>query len=227
MAADTKGDVRIEELDRPQQVLARRVAEARATVPELTLRTEADMGACVAALRGAADPAPTSGELVVKAAALALRETPRANASYRDGHAELYSRVNVGFAVPAGGAILYPTLHDADRKPLGDLVSEARALAERARGGAITAPELGGATFTVVSLEDVAEVTPIIAAPQAGTLGAGAVRAEPVVRDGGVIAGHRMTLTLVCDHRILHGAIAAGFLARVRALLEAPGELGL
>jgi pyruvate dehydrogenase E2 component (dihydrolipoamide acetyltransferase) len=213
MAAEaTRGEVRIEELDRPQQVLARRVAEAKAIVPELSMRAEANVARAVAALPDGA----TVRDLVIKAAALALRETPRANAAYRDGHVELYSRVNVAFATRAGDGAVFPVLVDADARPLADLAAEARGLAEAAAAGTITAPQLGGATFTVVALDEVDEVTPVIAAPQAGTLGA-----------GGVTAGSALTLTLVADARMLHGPVAAGFLGRVRALLESPGELGL
>jgi pyruvate dehydrogenase E2 component (dihydrolipoamide acetyltransferase) len=176
-------------------------------VPELSMRTEADVG-------DAGGRHPTR-DLVIKAAALALRDTPRANAAYRDGHVELYSRVNVAFATPAGDGAVFPVLIDADVRPTPELAAEARALAEAAASGTITAPQLGGATFTVVALDEVDEVTPVIAAPQAGTLGVG-LRSAP-----------RVTLTLVADARVLHGPVAAGFLGRVRALLEAPGELGL
>jgi pyruvate dehydrogenase E2 component (dihydrolipoamide acetyltransferase) len=208
MAADaTRGEVRIEELDRAQQVLARRVAEAKAIVPELSMRASA---AAATVPEGA-----TLRDVVIKAVAVALRETPRANAAYRDGHVELYSRVNVAFATPAGDGAVFPVLIDADARPLVDLAAEARALAEAAAAGTITAPQLGGATFTVVALDGVDEVTPVIAAPQAGTLGAGGVR------DGLV------TLTLVADARVLHGPVAAGFLGRVRTLLETPGEPGV
>ena len=227
MATDaSRGEVRIEELDRPQQQLARRVAEAKAIVPEMTLRAEADVDRTFAALTAAPDPRPAVRDLVVRAAALALRDTPRANAAYRDGHVEAYSRVNVAFAVPSGDAVVSPVLVDADTRPLADLAAEARALEEAARGGTLTAPRLGGATFTVVAL-DADEVTPVIASPQAGTLGAGAVREVPVVREGAVVAGHRVALTLVSDARILHGEVAAGFLGRVRELLADPAALGL
>ena len=143
-AGTIRGDVRVEPLTRPQQVLARRVAEAKATIPELSLQTQVDMGAARERLTGGI----TADDLVVRAAALALRETPHANAAYRDAQAELYSRVNIGVAVPAGGALVHPTIFDADRKPLAEIAGEVRALAERARAGAITAPEVGGATFT-------------------------------------------------------------------------------
>jgi pyruvate dehydrogenase E2 component (dihydrolipoamide acetyltransferase) len=167
--------------------------------------------------------------MVVKACALALREHPRANGSYRDGALQLHSRVNVGVAVAAQDALVVPTVFDADGKALGEIAREARALAARVRDATITPPELGGGTFTVSNLGmyGVTSFTPIINPPQAAILSVGAVQPRAVVRDGELVARHTMTLTLVCDHRILYGADAAEFLARIRELLQAPASLTL
>src|SRR6185295_15888088 len=97
-------------------------------------------------------PAPSFNDLIVKAAALALRDHPPANGSYRDGRFELYSRVNVGIAVAADGALVVPTIFDADQKSLGAIATEARRLAASVRDGTVTPPELSGATFTVSNL---------------------------------------------------------------------------
>ena len=218
--ATKKGDVRIVELTRPQQVLARRVAEAKAIVPELTVTAEADVTDALARLTGDA----TADDLVVRAAALALRDTPHANGAYRDGQLELYSRVNVGVAVAAPGTLAVPTIFDADRKPLEEIAAERRALADRVHAGTIKAPELSGATFTVASA-GAATFQPVITTGQAAILGAGAIRELPRVAGGALVARHVVHLTLVADHRILHGADAAAFLAKVRALLEEPGGL--
>jgi pyruvate dehydrogenase E2 component (dihydrolipoamide acetyltransferase) len=225
-----KGDVHVEELTRTQQVVARRMAESKATVPDFSITTEVDMRRCVdlrEQLRAVADPAPSYNDLVVKAAALALRESPRANGAYRDGRFELYSRVNVGVAVAGQDSLVVPTVFDADRKSLTDIAREARRLAERVRAGAITPPEVSGGTFTVSNLGmyGVTEFSAVINPPQAGILAVGALREVPAVRGGAIVPGHAMTLTLVCDHRILYGADAAEFLARIRALLERPLEL--
>jgi pyruvate dehydrogenase E2 component (dihydrolipoamide acetyltransferase) len=167
--------------------------------------------------------------MVVKACALALREHPRANGSYRDGALQLHSRVNVGVAVAAQHALVVPTVFDADGKALGEIAREARALAARVREATITPPELGGGTFTVSNLGmyGVTSFTPIINPPQAAILSVGAVQPRAVVRDGELVARQTMTLTLVCDHRILYGADAAEFLARIRELLQAPASLTL
>jgi pyruvate dehydrogenase E2 component (dihydrolipoamide acetyltransferase) len=230
-----KGAVTVEELSRTQQTIARRMAEAKATVPDYHISTEVDMAAAVAvrdqlkALATEERPAPSFNDLVVKAAALALRERPRANGAYKDGTFERYERVNVGVAVAAENALIVPTIFDADRKSLGEIAAEAKALAARVRSGAITPPELSGGTFTVSNLGmfGVTEFTAIVNGGQAGILAVGALRDEPVVVDGAIVAGKRMTLTLVADHRILYGADAAELLARIRALLESPLALAL
>ena len=229
-----KGDVQVQELTRTQSLIARRMAESKATIPEFTIQTTVDMEGCVALraqLKGVAGerPVPSYNDLVVKAAALALREHPRANGSYRDGRFELFSRVNVGVAVAAQDALVVPTIFDADQKTLGQIAAESRALAERVRAAAITPPELSGGTFTVSNLGmyGVTEFTAVINPPQAAILAVGAMAPRVVVRDGEVVARHTMDVTLACDHRILYGAEAALFLARIRELLEQPISLAL
>jgi pyruvate dehydrogenase E2 component (dihydrolipoamide acetyltransferase) len=173
--------------------------------------------------------------MVVKACALALRAQPRANSSYRDGRLQLHSRVNIGVAVatgpdaPQGGTLIVPTVFDADTKSLGEIARETRSLAARVRDGSITPPELGGGTFTVSNLGmfGVHSFTAIINPPQAGILSVGQVERVPVVREEDIVARHRMSLTLACDHRILYGADAAGLLAHIRELLERPAGLTL
>lgn len=208
-----KGSVQVVEPTQAERTVARRSAEARATVPDLELSVEVDMGARV----GLQVP---STAILVRAVALALREHPRANAAYRDGQFELYSRVNVGVTLPQVDGQVTATLFDADRKGLSELASEIDVLQRRA--AELTSPERSGATFTLIDLGmyGVSRASPIISAPQAAGLAAGEIRHAPVVRDAGVVPGEVMTLTLACDHRILYGAEAAGFLAHIRQLLE-------
>jgi pyruvate dehydrogenase E2 component (dihydrolipoamide acetyltransferase) len=227
-ATTAKGSVEIEEPTRIERLIARRAAESRATVPDIELTVIVDMSASMAArshLAGADAPSLTA--MIVRAGALALREYPRANGAYRDGKFELHARVNVGVAVPSGDAFAVPTIVDADAKTTLAIDAEIRSLAASVSAGTITPPELAGATFTVCNLGvlGVSGFNPPVLPPQAAILAVGAVREVPVVRDGDVVAGHEMNLTLGCDHRILYGAQAAGFLTRIRALLERPQEL--
>jgi pyruvate dehydrogenase E2 component (dihydrolipoamide acetyltransferase) len=228
VATTAKGEVRIEEPTRAERVIARRAAESRATVPDIELTVIVDMSALVAArFAPAAADGSSLTAVIVRAAALALREYPRANGAYRDGKFELYSRVNVGVVMTAGDALLVPTVSDADVKTTLAIDAELQARAASVRAGTITPPELAGATFTVYDLGTlgVSSFSPPVLPPQAAILAVGALREVPVVRDGDMVAGHEMNLTLACDHRILHGPRAAGFLTRIKALLEAPTEV--
>jgi pyruvate dehydrogenase E2 component (dihydrolipoamide acetyltransferase) len=168
--------------------------------------------------------------MVVKAAALALRDHPRVNGAYRDGQFESYSRVNVGIAVAAKDALVVPVVQDADQKSLGEISRQARRMIERVHSGEVTPPELSGATFTVSNLGmfGIQRFTAIINPPQAAILSVGALTKRPAVDERGrVVARDLMTVTLACDHRILYGADGAQFLAEVRKLLEQPLSLAL
>ncbi len=212
--AGVKGSVDIVEPTKAEQAIARRAAESRATVPDLELSVDAQMDA---ALR--LDGISTTA-LLVKASALALKEHPRANAAYRDGRFELYSRVNIGLVIAEGHELLSATVFDADLKSLPELATEVQELERRARE--LTPPERSGATFTLAAPgpSGINRATPLIWGSQAAALAAGEVRQTAVVRDGSIVPGHVMTLVLACDHRILYGADAADFLARIRQLLE-------
>jgi pyruvate dehydrogenase E2 component (dihydrolipoyllysine-residue acetyltransferase) len=228
-----KGEVETQELTRLQRTVSRRMAESKATVPDYTLHMEIDMSLCVELrkrLKEVEDPAPSFNDMVVKACANALREHPRVNGSYRDGKFELYSAVNVGVAVAAQDTLVVPTIHDADKKSLGEIARQARELIGKVRDGKITPPELSGGTFTVSNLGmyGVDSFSAVINPPQAAILTVGALKQRPAVDGGGrIVARDSMTLSLVCDHRILYGADGAQFLARVRELLEQPLALAL
>ena len=230
-----KGETEIVELNRLQQTISRRMSESKATAPHFYLTTEIDMSSCVegrkALKKSAGEGAvvPSFNDMVVKACALALREFPKANGAYKDGHFELYSRVNVGVAVAAPGALIVPTIFDADRKGLVEIATETRELAGKVRDGSITPPELAGGTFSVSNLGmyGITEFDAVVNTPQAAILAVGAIVERPVVRNGEITTAHMMSVTLSCDHRILYGAEGAEFLARVRQILEEPLALAL
>ncbi len=227
-----KGNVEIVELTRLQTVVARRMAESKATVPHFQVQTEAVMDAAIAfraQIKAIGETPPSFNDLIVKAAAIALRAHPRANGAYRNGRFELYSRVNAGIAVAAQDALVVPTIFDVDHKSLGTIASEARRLAASVREATITPAELAGATFTVSNLGmyGMSAITPVINSPQAAILGVGAMRSHLVRTDDEIVEQQLMTLTLSCDHRILYGADAARFLSDIRACLEQPLQLAL
>jgi pyruvate dehydrogenase E2 component (dihydrolipoamide acetyltransferase) len=230
-----RGGVETVELSKLQQTVARRMAESKATAPHFYLRTEIDMTrawdarAAIKAAAAEGDVVPSFNDMVVKACAIALREFPRANGSYRDGKVEQYSRVNVGVAVAARDALVVPTVFDADAKGLRAIAAETRRLAERVREGTITPPELSGGTFTVSNLGmfGVTSFSAVINPPQAAILAVGSIEEAAVVRDGEIAAGRQMSVDLACDHRILYGADGARFLARIRDLLQEPVFLAM
>lgn len=206
-----RGTVEIVEPTRGERTIARRAAESRATVPDLTLASEVEMTAALALID---ERSPSLTAVLVRAAALALRAHPRANAAYRDGHFELYSRVNAGVVVTSGEAA---TVLDADKKSLQELASEIDNL-ER-RGSELTSPELSGATFTIARYA-VTRADALITPPHAVSLAAGEVREGVAMRDGELQAAAVLTLTMACDHRILYGERAAAVLGEIRRLLE-------
>jgi pyruvate dehydrogenase E2 component (dihydrolipoamide acetyltransferase) len=230
-----KGQTTYEDLSKLQSTIARRMSESKATAPHFYLEAEIDMSravearARIKATAGEGEVIPSFNDMVVKACALALREHPRANGAYRDGRFELYSRVNVGVAVAAQDALVVPTVFDADRKGLRQIATESRALAQKVRDGQITPPELSGGTFTVSNLGmyGIDNFSAVINTPQAAILAVGAIKERPVVRAGELTSAQMLYVTLACDHRILYGAPAAEFLARVRSLLEEPLALAL
>jgi pyruvate dehydrogenase E2 component (dihydrolipoamide acetyltransferase) len=198
-AAGARGDTRVEEPTPAEGAHARRVAEAKATVPHIYLDARVDSE-------------PSTAELV-RACALALRSHPRLNGSYRDGRFELHSRVNVGVGVEAGGVLIYPVVADADKKDAGEIAAEVEELATQARQGTITQPGLSGATFSL------ADLTGAGAERVAATVN----RGQAALLAVGGAPGRGRTLTIACDNRIVHAPDAAAFLGRVRELLAGGG----
>lgn len=210
-AEGLKGAVEIVEPTRSERNIARRAAESRATVPDLTMTVDVEMTAALALIP---ERSSSITAVLVRAAAVALRRFPRANGSYRDGRFELYSRINAGVVMPSSEAA---TVLDADQKPLEALAAEIDDLERRA--AQLTSPELSGATFTIAQY-CVTRAEALITPPHAVALAAGEVR-ESALPDEGIVAGAPvLTLALSSDQRIVTGTYAADFLREVRALLE-------
>jgi pyruvate dehydrogenase E2 component (dihydrolipoamide acetyltransferase) len=229
-AGNGAGEIR--ELTRVQQVIARRMSQARDTVPDFQVQTEVAMdralGLRVELKASGVKTIPSLNDFVVRAAALALRDHPLANGSFQDGHIRLHDHINVGIAVASEGALIVPTIRDADQRSITEIATESRRLAERVRDASVSPSELSDGTFTVSNLGmfGMTAIVPVVNVPQAAILGVGAVRAVLARDDAGAIVDrHLMTLTLSCDHRILYGADAARFLAAVKELLEQPLRL--
>lgn len=188
-----RGETRMEEPTAAERAVARRAAESRATVPSLELSLALQKGQTVQSVP------------LVRACAMALREHPRANAAYRDGRFELYSRINVGVVIATEDTYVIPTVFDADRVALAELEHELERLATEAVAGTLAAPAFTAATFTVwnASAHGIAGASIPVVPPQAAALAAGT-----------------HALTLSCDHRILYGARAAAFLQSIAHHLD-------
>ena len=170
---------------------------------------------------------PSYSDLMHMAVARALREEPRINCRLDGQSVRVRKEINLAFAVDLGEGLVAAVIRDADKKSLGDLAKAARDLADRARSGRLAPDDMADGTFTVTNLGTVGveSFTPIINPPQAGILGIGMIMEKPVVLHGGVHIRSMMTLSLVFDHRLIDGAPAARFLAKVKELLEQPAWL--
>jgi pyruvate dehydrogenase E2 component (dihydrolipoamide acetyltransferase) len=231
--AGGKGEVLVLDLTTTQATIARRMVESATTTPSFTVSTDIDVSPIAALRREAREEGadrPSLNDFVVKAAATALREFPRFNASYVDGKVECYSRVNVGIAVAADDALLVPVVLDADQKSLTEIAADTRRLADAARRRVLRPDDLQHGTFTVSNLGmfGIRSFTAIIDPPQVAILAVGAARRAPF-EDGPDRVGFRdlMTVNLTCDHRVVYGAHGAEFLSRLRELLERPLGLAL
>jgi pyruvate dehydrogenase E2 component (dihydrolipoamide acetyltransferase) len=222
MAADNvssqKGTVEVLEPTRAERAVIRRSAESRATVPDLELEVVADVSGRPEL---AEDPDRLEAETLA-AVARTLREHPRLNGAYRDGHYELYGRVNVGVVLGEDPGYPVATVFDADQRTPEELSAELARLRERAAADELSPPELSGGTFTFwcAGRAGLARAVLPVIPPQAAALVAGASRSVPVVRDAVIVPGVTTTLTLACDHRIAFGHLAAEYLTAVQARLE-------
>jgi len=229
-AAQPVGDVQEFELSSMRRTIAKRLIQSKAPVPHFYLTVDAAVDRLWEAYRALREENyPVSlNDVIIKAAAVALRRHPEMNASFAGDHVKQYSHVHIGVAVAIDDGLITPVIRDADTKPLADIAAEAKALAERARNRRLQPNEYTGATFSISNLGmmGIDEFSAIINPPEAAILAVGAVREVPVVEGGQVKAGRRMKLTLSVDHRVADGAQAARFLGTLRRMLENPLLLG-
>lgn len=213
-------------LSNMRKTIARRLVESKFSAPHFYVTVEIDMdkAAALRAQLAQAEVKISYNDLVVRACALALARFPLVNASWGGDKLVTHADVHVGVAVALPDGLITPVIRHADRKTVGTIASEIRALAARARDKQLKPDEYMGSTFTVSNLGmyDVTEFTAIINPPDSAILAVGAVRRQPVVDGDAIRIGQRMKVTLSSDHRVIDGALAAQFLAEVRRLLETP-----
>ncbi|MBV9578507.1 MAG: 2-oxo acid dehydrogenase subunit E2 [Chloroflexi bacterium] len=215
-------------LSQMRRTIARRLADSKRTVPHFYLTTTVDatdLGALRTQINQQADNIKISfNDLIVKGAALAIRQVPEVNVSFAEDALIRHRHVHVGIAVATERGLIVPVIRDADQKSVGQIAREAHDLAERANAGKLQPNEYSGGTFSVSNLGmfGVDQFEAVINPPEAAILAVGAIVREPAAHDGQIALRDRVRLTLSVDHRALDGAIGARYLQALRALLEKP-----
>jgi pyruvate dehydrogenase E2 component (dihydrolipoamide acetyltransferase) len=211
-----------------RRVIARRLSESKQTVPHFYLSIDCTIDELLkirATLNAKAEGYKISvNDFVIRAAALALRQVPAANASWSDDAILLWERVDIAVAVALDDGLITPIIKGADQKGLAQIAQESKDLAERARAGKLKLEEFQGGTFSISNLGmyGIREFEAVINPPQGGILAVGAGEPRPIVKDGQLAVATVMTCTLSGDHRVVDGAVGAQFLAAFRKLVEDP-----
>ncbi|MBX7253038.1 MAG: 2-oxo acid dehydrogenase subunit E2, partial [Candidatus Promineofilum sp.] len=217
---------------RLRQAIGRRMTESKTTVPHFYVTTEIDMGAVLALRKQINETLPedsrvTVNDLIVKAAALALRDFPNLNAAFAGDKIIRHKSINIGSAVAVEGGLLTVVQKNTDTSTLSKIAGDNRSMIARARAGKVKPDDVEGGTFTVSNLGafDVDHFIAIINPPDAAILAVGSAREVPVVVGGQLAVGTRMKATISADHRVTDGAEAAKFMQRLKTLLEQPMRL--
>jgi pyruvate dehydrogenase E2 component (dihydrolipoamide acetyltransferase) len=214
-----------------RKTIAKRLSESMFSAPHFYLTMEINMDKAVEVrpkLNEIAAPIKISyNDLVVKAVAAALRKHPVINSSWMGDFIRQNHSINIGVAVAVGQALFVPVIRHADMKALGQISSEIRELAGKAKEGKLQLPEMQGNTFTISNLGmfDIEEFTAIINAPDSCILAVGSIIQKPIVKNGEIVVGNMMKVTLSCDHRVVDGATGAQFLQTFKSILEDPIRL--
>lgn len=223
-----------------RKTIARRLVESKRNVPHFYLTIDVDAGTLVALreevnaklaagapkAKDDATPAPkvSVNDFLVKAVALSLVRVPECNAQYTEEAILLHKRVDISVAVAVPDGLVTPVVRNADTLSLLAIAQEVRELARRARSKKLRPEEMSDGTFSISNLGmfGIDTFSAVINPPEGAILAIGRVRDEPMVKNGQVVAGKRLGMTLSCDHRVIDGAIGAAFLAELRTLLENP-----
>lgn len=217
-------DIKITQM---RKAIARRLSESKFTNPHFYETIDINMEQAMIArskLNEVSDLKISFNDIVVKACAVALRRHPAVNSSWMEDVIRKHGDVNVAVAVAIDDGLMTPVIRNADKKNLRQIGTETRELAGLARDRKLQPEQMEGSTFTISNLGmfGIEEFTAIINPPNACILAVGAIRNVPIVKDGEVVPGHMMKVTLSSDHRIVDGAKAAEFLTTLRQLLENP-----
>ncbi|HEV2354775.1 MAG TPA: dihydrolipoamide acetyltransferase family protein, partial [Puia sp.] len=223
------GQVSFEEVPVSQmrKVIAKRLAESKFSAPHFYVTMTVDMDKAIESRQKLNEVSPVKisfNDLVLKAVAVALKQHPAINSSWLGDKIRINHHVNIGVAVAIDDGLLVPVVRFADTKTLSQIASEVKDLAQRAKSKKLQPSDWEGSTFTIsnMGMYGVDEFTAIINPPDACILAVSSIQPVPVVRNGAVVPGNIMKLTLSCDHRVVDGAKGSEFLQTVKSLLEEP-----
>jgi pyruvate dehydrogenase E2 component (dihydrolipoamide acetyltransferase) len=210
-----------------RKVIAKRLSESLFTAPHFYLTMEINMDKAIDARVKLNELSPVKlsfNDMVIKASAVALRQHPVVNSSWLGDRIRQNKVINIGVAVAVDEGLLVPVIRTADQKGLAQIAGEVKELAGKAKSKKLQPAEWEGSTFTISNLGmfGIEEFTAIINPPDACILAVGGIKQTPIVKDGQIVIGNIMKVTLSCDHRVVDGATGAAFLQTVKALLEDP-----
>jgi pyruvate dehydrogenase E2 component (dihydrolipoamide acetyltransferase) len=223
-------ETRVEKVSQMRKTIARRLTESKRDVPHYYLTIDVDVEPLLATRAAINEELAKDGDkisvndMIVKACAMALRRSPGVNASFQGDTIHYHGRVDISVAVAIPDGLITPVVRDADVKGLAEIGREVRELAERARDKKLKPEEFSGGTFSVSNLGmyGIEEFTAVINPPEGAILAVGGIRDEPVVKNGAVVPGKRMRMTMSSDHRVIDGATGAQFLQILKRMLETP-----
>ncbi len=210
-----------------RKTIAKRLAESKFTAPHYYLTIEVDMDNAMAS-RGQINALPDTkvsfNDMVVKACAMALKKHPQVNTSWKGDTTVYNHHVHVGVAVAVEEGLVVPVVRFTDQMTLSQIGAQVKELAGKARNKKLTPQEMEGSTFTVSNLGmfGIQEFTSIINQPNSAILSVGSIVQKPVVKNGQIVVGNTMKVTLACDHRTVDGATGAQFLQTLQHYLENP-----
>ncbi len=216
-----------EPVSQMRKVIAQRLAESKFTAPHFYLTMEIDMDNAIAArkaLNENGDVKISFNDFVVKASAMALRKHPKVNSSWLGDSVRYNEHIHIGVAVAVDEGLLVPVIRHADIKGMAEINTEVKDLAGKARDKKLQPSDWEGNTFTISNLGmfGIEEFTAIINSPDACILAVGGIKQVPVVKNGQVVPGNTMKLTLSCDHRVVDGVVGSAFLQTLKNILENP-----
>ena len=210
-----------------RNIIAKRLAESKFTAPHYYLTVEINMDKAIEArkeMNSVPDTKVSFNDMVIKAVAVALRKHPQVNSSWAGDKIVHHGNINVGVAVAVPDGLVVPVLKNTDYMNYNEISAAVKDMAGRAKTKALKANEMEGSTFSVSNLGmfGIETFTSIINQPNSAILSVGAIIEKPIVKNGQIVVGNTMKLSLACDHRVIDGATGAQFLQTLRTYLESP-----